>query len=123
MTLLTTSGFGGQTKKTETCGWNGASGTTYKYWVYPLGTSLKKAPGNYIIVRLENNRWVPIYFGETGDLSERFDGHHKAKCFAKKGATHIHVHTSSDSVKIRQAEEADLLAGYPNALEPYGCNG
>ena len=78
--------------------------------------------GNYIYTRRNNeDRWVPIYIGE-GDLGDRVsDNHHKAKCIKSKGATHVHVHLTANK-KAGQAEEADLLARFTNALMPHGCN-
>jgi len=49
--------------------WTGQSGKTYKYWIHPLGTSLKAVAGNYIFAtETDPNRWRPIYIGQTGDL-------------------------------------------------------
>lgn len=103
--------------------WTGASGKQYSYWVYELPASLNSGQdGNYIYTRIENNTWTPIYVGE-GDLSERtnIDGHHQSQCLRNKGATHVHAHLNS-SERDRLAEEDDLLANYPQAYQPTGCN-
>lgn len=93
----------------HTIDWTGASGTKYKYWIYPLGQSFKAESGNYCIAKETSpGRWTPIYFGETSDLSERFDNHHKAACFRQNGATHIHAHLSGNK-NDRLSEEADLI--------------
>lgn len=90
--------------------WEGASGTGYKYWIYPFGTTFSAAPGNYIFAKeTKPQTYAPIYIGQTGDLSERFDSHHKMSCIKQNGATHIHVHTSSGKEEERLAEETDLL--------------
>jgi hypothetical protein len=95
----------------RTIDWDGQSGRKYKYWIYELGTTFKQVPGNYIFAReTEPRTFGPIYIGETGDLSERFDNHHKMPCIRKNGATHICAHESSANEKERKAEEADLLA-------------
>jgi hypothetical protein len=110
----------------QTCVWTGASGTKYTYYIYPRGTTVNPADGNYVYSKLNNqNQWVPVYFGE-GDLTKRAgsDGgaHHRKKCIDSKGATHVHMHLN-DSKDSRRAEEMDLLARYINALEAGGgCN-
>lgn len=94
----------------RTIEWEGASGKKYKYLIYPLGTKFMPVGGNYIFAKETTpHTWSPVYIGETGDLSTRFDAHHKAACIAKNGATAIHVHRN-DSHADRLAEEADLLA-------------
>ncbi|PKB59644.1 MAG: hypothetical protein BZY83_00825 [SAR202 cluster bacterium Casp-Chloro-G2] len=89
--------------------WPGKSGQKYKYRIYPIGQSFKGQPGNYIFAKeTKPGRFAPIYIGETGDLSDRFDNHHKMLCIQKQGATHIHVHGSSANRNARLAEESDL---------------
>ena len=103
----------------DTILWEGKSGKTYKYWIYPFGQTFSVAPGNYIFAKQTGpNPWIPIYIGETSDLSERFDNHHAMPCIKRNGATHIHVHRNDDGEKVRRAEEADLIAKWNPA-----CNG
>jgi hypothetical protein len=102
-----------------TIDWPGASGQTYRYWIYRMGTALQAKPGNYIFAKETSpGRWAPIYAGETGDLDLRFDNHHKATCITRNGATHIHAHVSSADEKVRRAEEADIVAKWNPT-----CNG
>ncbi len=90
--------------------WPGKSGKTYAYLVYEFGTTFKQSPGNYIFAKeTEPNALTPIYIGQTGDLSERFDNHHKMPCIRREGATYICVHASSENEETRQAEESDLI--------------
>lgn len=90
--------------------WDGKSGKEYKYWIFEIGHPLKQVPGNYCFAKeTEPSKWRPIYFGETGDLSERFDNHHKMPCIRQEGATHIHTHESSADKETRLAEESDLV--------------
>ena len=105
-----------------TCKWIGASKTQYTYYIHELPISFQEVYGNYIYSkRNSKNRWVPIYIGE-GELSDRISSaHHRAQCIQKKGATHVHVHTTS-SKNQGKAEEEDLLGNYTNAYEPNGCN-
>lgn len=108
-----------QQQTTPTITWTGQSGAPYRYEVYPLNQEFKKAPGNYIIAKLIGpSQLKALYVGETGDLSERFDGHHKMPSILRNGATHICAHLSPDSAVLRRAEEQDLIA----ALTP-PCNG
>ena len=105
----------------NTCVWEGASGQEYKYWLHDLPTSFKAGQdGNYIYCKIENDAWVPIYIGQ-GDVGTRISDHHQAQCIARKGATHIHVHTRK-SKQARLDEESDLLAAHPEAYAPTGCN-
>ena len=102
----------------DTIEWTGKSGLKYKYWIHSLNTTFKAEPGNYIFAKeVEPGRFRPIYIGETADLSERFDNHHKMPCILRNGATHIHAHTNS-SQQNRLTEESDLLANYAPS-----CNG
>jgi hypothetical protein len=91
--------------------WPGLSGKTYRYWIYPIGTTFDGKPGNYAFAKESSpNTWVSVYFGQTGDLSERFENHHKASCARRNGATHIHVHMNKDGEAARLREERDLIA-------------
>ena len=94
----------------------GASGRKYAFLVYPWGTTFKQLGGVYAVTRAVPNQTGRethsiIYVGQTGDLSERFDDHHKAACFSKHSANCICVHVES-SEKTRLAIEADLIAAY-----------
>jgi hypothetical protein len=90
--------------------WPGASGRTYEYEIFDGNTTFRPVAGNYVFAReVKPGHWKPIYIGETGDLSTRFDGHHKAKDILSHGATHIHVHVSSADRQLRLNEESDLV--------------
>lgn len=97
------------TVSTKTIDWSGASGKKYRHWIYPLGASLNAKAGNYIFAKeVKPNEWAPVYVGQTGDLSERFDHHHKLDCAKRKGATHIHAHNNANK-SDRLNEETDLI--------------
>jgi hypothetical protein len=103
----------------RTIHWPGYSGQKYLYYIYPIGEDFGEMPGNYIFAKeTKPGHHTPIYAGETGDLSERFDNHHKMHCILRNGATHIHVHASSEDEEVRCAEEADIIAKWGP-----GCNG
>jgi hypothetical protein len=90
----------------------GQSGRRYTYYIYPIGTEFNSVPGNYVFARKESDGYHLIYVGETGDLSARFDNHHKMGCIRRHSATHILVHRSSEDDAVRRAEEDDIIARY-----------
>lgn len=97
------------TTKTKTINWPGASGKEYKYWIHSMNTSFDSKAGNYIFAKQTSpGKWRPVYIGQTGDLSERFDHHHKMECARRNGATHVHAHTNPNEAN-RLAEETDLV--------------
>lgn len=99
--------------------WDGKSGNNYKYWIHVIEVEFKASPGNYVFAKKTlDGRFRPIYVGETGDLSERFDNHHKMGCIKNAGATHICVHTSGNDDTVRRAEEADIIEKWQPS-----CNG
>jgi predicted GIY-YIG superfamily endonuclease len=92
----------------DTIYWEGASGKKYQYWIYPIGSSFKKEPGNYIFAKKTPTSWNPVYIGQTDNLDERLGNHNEEQCAKRNGATHIHAHTTA-SKAARLAEEADLI--------------
>jgi hypothetical protein len=105
----------------KTAIWRGASGTPYTYWVYELPASPSAGQsGNYILARISRHGWIPVYIGQ-GDIGERLDSRDQAACVRSKGATHFHAHKNVNE-RSRLEEENDLLAGYPQAYTPNGCN-
>ncbi len=61
-----------------TINWPGKSGTQYKYWIYPIGTSFKERPGNYVFAKeTKPGSWSPCYIGQTDNLNERLGNHEK----------------------------------------------
>ena len=81
----------------------------YKYWIYPMGTSFKEEPGNYIFAKQTPGSWSPCYMGQTKNLNERLENHEKEACAKRHGATHIHVHLTAGGEAVRKAEEKDLI--------------
>jgi hypothetical protein len=99
-----------------TISFKGISGNSYTFNVHPWGVSLRSIGGVYVVTRakpkLQGGRNHDVlYVGQTGDLSERFDNHHKADSFRRHGATDLCAMTEQ-SEKTRLAIEADLIAGY-----------
>lgn len=104
--------------ETQTIDWPGKSGTTYRYWIYPIPPNFQAAAGNYIFAKqTKPGYWVPVYIGETENLNQRFDDHHKMPCIVRNGATHIHAHLNANS-QDRLNEEADLISNWNPS-----CNG
>jgi hypothetical protein len=96
----------------------GASGTVYDFWVYQWGTQLKATGGVYLVLKkLPTSSCSVLYVGQTGDLSERFDNHHRESCFSRNGKTHIGARLEI-SEQRRLAIEADLTRNYRPT-----CNG
>ena len=100
----------------------GQSGTEYDFNVYKWGANLSDVGAVYYI----SNRYVDddggwthtdIYIGQTGDLSDRFDNHHKAQCFVDYDVNAVSVHLDDDE-DSRLEKEIDLI----DALNPT-CNG
>ena len=103
--------------------WQGQSGRTYGYWIYPLGTNFKDEPGNYIYAKqTEPNRWRPVYIGQTVSLRDRLADHEKEACAKRNGATHIHVHLTTGGEAARRAEESDLIAKWQPACNSVGVS-
>lgn len=93
--------------------YEGKSGKKYEYLMYPIGTSFKDIPGNYIFAKeTAPGKWRPVYIGQTSSLQSRLADHEKEACAKRNGATHIHVHSSSSSETERKTEESDLIARF-----------
>ena len=93
----------------------GKSGKTYQFQVYEWGNEFAAVGAVYAITKrlLANGKGshIFIYFGQTGDLSARFEDHPEASCFVKNGANCICVHLESDEKK-RLAIWSDFIEGY-----------
>ncbi len=94
----------------------GASGQTFDFTVYSYDTEFKAVGAVYGITRRQkkpdgNYNHATIYIGETGDLSTRFDSHHKQLCFTSHHANCkcIPPDANEDS---RRRKEADLIDNY-----------
>ena len=78
--------------------------------MYPIGTTLPSAPGNYIYAKQsEDGQWIPLYIAQTRDMHQRLEGHEKLQDATENGATHIHVNIASSSQAARCTEERDLI--------------
>ena len=91
----------------------GASGSEYKFYLYPWKTDFKAVGGVYMVLRKsnQNGNHTVLYIGQTGDLSERFDNHHKKPCFDMNRKTHIAAMQESSEAKRLRIED-DLIKKY-----------
>ena len=94
----------------------GASGQTYDFEVYSYDSDFNALGAVYAITRRTqkndgNYKHTLIYIGETGDLSTRYNGHHKEDCFFQHNANCTCIHLDDDE-NSRLATKADLIPNY-----------
>jgi len=99
----------------------GASGRAYAFKIYALGTRFRKLAGVYVITHRSSgadgrHRHVPLYVGQTGDLSQPLGELHKAHVFLENGANCVCL-LGDTSERSRMAKQQDLIA----AIHPK-CN-
>ena len=97
------------TRTTNRITLRGKSGSTFDFEVYPWGQEFRPVGGVYVVLSSATDGI--IYIGQTGDLSERFDAHHKADCFTLYGKTHLGVYQEGVEAR-RLAIESDLIVNY-----------
>ena len=86
----------------------------YTYWVYPINTTFKDEPGNYIYAKRNSaGVWQAVYIGQSSSLSQRLASLDAEQAALRFGATHILAHLNPDE-RARKNEEADLI----NTLVP-----
>jgi hypothetical protein len=88
----------------------GASGTRCRFDVFPWGTPFQRFGAVYAVLKQRQDARGLICTGQTSDMSERFDEHHKDGCFRRHGRTHIGVHPEPNKAR-REAIEPDLIHG------------
>lgn len=101
--------------------WIGASGRSYEFRVFPVGTTYKPVSGVYIACRrLISGSFEALYVGESQSLYDRLNAglknHDGLKCAARHGMTHIGAMVVSGNAE-RIRIETDLR----HALNPQ-CN-
>lgn len=90
----------------------GFSGNQYTFGVYRYGTNFNAIGAVYAVTyRNSVSKHDIIYIGQTEDLSDRFDNHHKESCFIRNNANCICVHTESNE-NLRLRIEQDLIHNY-----------
>ena len=100
----------------------GASGREYAFNVYPFNTQFAEVAAVYAVTKRykkSDGAWAHEveYVGQTSNLPERFEDHHKAGCFTRHGANCVCVHRD-DNEASRLVKEADLIEAYDSP-----CNG
>lgn len=100
----------------------GACGTEYTFGLYKFPNTWKSLGAVYIITkRVEKKggggRHTHIYVGETGDLSERHDRHHKKDCFGRHGANCIGI-----LLETSEQRRLDIETDIRNNGDAWPCN-
>ena len=94
----------------------GASKTQRTFTIYPLNQAFSAVGGVYVVTKAIPNTDGSVthqilYVGQTGNLSERFDAHHKSEAWCARKANRICVIGVGDEA-TRLAIEADLVKAY-----------
>ena len=89
----------------------GDSGDDYIFEIHALDADLDAIAAVYAVTRTEDDEHVVLYLGHTGDLSDRFDGHHKSECFDDNEADCLCLHRDENK-RSRLRKEADLMIRY-----------
>ncbi len=100
----------------------GASGKSYIFNLYGYSSfdQLKNAFKPLAAIYVFSQRYLDdgtyrhrlIYLGQTGDLSTRYDNHHKEEDINAKYGNCIWIHVFNGTEKERESAEKDLLASY-----------
>ncbi|MEW8089596.1 MAG: GIY-YIG nuclease family protein [Candidatus Thiodiazotropha endolucinida] len=101
--------------KLATMALTGASGQQYNFNVYSIDTEFQSLGAVYYVSRRtmanQKGSHTEVYIGQSGDISERFENHHKAYCFHQHGANCISIH-ADDNEFSRLDKEQDLIQAY-----------
>ena len=98
--------------KLGTITFTGVSGIRYTFEIFAWGQAFNPIGAVYFITKCDGQgNHTSIYVGQTRDLSERFDNHHKASCFQRHGANRICVLVEGQE-KRRLEIETDLIRSY-----------
>jgi hypothetical protein len=95
----------------------GDSGDEYVFEVNALDADLDAVGAVYAITRMEGDEHVVLYIGHTGNLSDRFTGHHKSECFDDNEVDCLCLHRDGNK-RSRLRKETDLMIRYRPT-----CNG
>ena len=89
----------------------GGSRRTYDFYLFHVDVTLGQGAGCYAFIEATKTGYSLVYIGETGDLSERFDSHHKGRCIKRHGATWKGVYRTASKAQAQRVE-GDLLRRY-----------
>ena len=98
-------------------GWNGEKDVKGRKFLSDLKDAFKCIPALYAFTRRFPNSAISytheiVYVGETGDLSNRFDKHHKQDCIIRNKANCVCIHSFHGTQTERLAAEADILNAF-----------
>jgi hypothetical protein len=94
----------------------GASGAEYRFRVWAEGAAHLPIAGNYAILKVDEEGVSVLLIGATNDLSQARKDWSRV---AKRSPTHIFTRLNVARA-TREAEHADLTAGYKSALASDG---
>lgn len=99
--------------KISTITLSGASGKQYAFNVYPIDQKFNDIGAVYYFSHRsakpgDTHSHRAVYIGQSGDLSTRFDSHHKENCITSCDANCISVHQDGNE-QSRMAKERDLI--------------
>lgn len=91
----------------------GKSGKEYLFHIYSTDTTFQDIGAVYLFTKRKlatdkKHYHTLIYCGITGDLSERFNNHHKVDCIEKNDANCICI-MFIEKEEMRKQIEADIL--------------
>ncbi len=101
----------------DTVNFIGASGHSYKFYIYPKDVEFTDVGGVYIFTycyrdQQGTTRYKPLYIGKTSSLADRPEpGHHKWDCANEHGFNSICAYRDDNAVSRGNAE-IDLLNNY-----------
>ena len=101
----------------------GASGTTYRFEVYTLDTSLSNSGAVYAFSRRTVNerdkgKHKLVYIGQAKELKDQIAYHEKWPCLERYGVNCICVHPERDE-HARLRKEGDLLRAVETPCNEY----
>jgi len=90
--------------------WAGSLAISYEYEIYELDTTFPSFPANFVLAKETSPReWKAIFVGETPDTSKAFIDSATMQCAIRHGATHIHIHRTSNENRARAREKLYLI--------------
>jgi hypothetical protein len=90
----------------------GASGTPYRFRIWPDGAAHLPIAGNYVVVGASAKGVAVLLVGATNDLTQ---ARAERARVARRGATYLFTRLNVARAQ-RAAEHEDLVAAYPSAV-------
>lgn len=89
---------------------HGESGEIYQFTVYEIGEDFPEICAVYVFAKAQGTLLRPIYIGQTRNLGQRMQHHHKLGCSLLFGANCICVMKVNEN--YLELIESDLIAAY-----------